>query len=462
MKKLITLFFLFILGIIFLILIFPFGYFKDELLKEVNKNSDFKVAIENINYYLISPGSFELEGLVINESGREVLKIEKIEIDVDMMALINEKLVINKAVIHGLDFKSDLKDVNEKKTKLEKLQKKPKKKKSLNELFFKELKFGEIGFVNLTAEFEKVKFNDLTFLLKNGSLKNFKKIGDSIKTEIILSSKFIQKGEYKLEDLDIKGEISEMTLDLYKIQGLLMGGRFKGEINQSLNFKEAEVKNFLKVHLESFELKNLSEVKALKKYPIIGSLEIGIEGRYNMLGKREGFFFIRGKDLNVKNINIDKLIDTFKDSQKVTAMDALGFYAMGPIGLLYSQGVNLGGALGTMGGESHIRQINFEFLFQDKAISMKDVAVRTKKNLIAIQGRVNLENKKFERLKIGFLDKRYCPELVQKIKGTLEKPEFGVGKSVFKTLVAPVTSLVNSTKELVSGCKRFYKGKVLY
>ncbi len=455
MKK-ILLSFLFLLSILIVAVLFiPFSVFKEDALHKLNQQSNYQFSVKELNYQLINPGSLELLGLVMTDEKGELLKAKKVEVELDLFELFQKVINIEKALIYGLEFKLD-------KKRFEKRgEEKPVESKS-EEIPVQKIQFQKVGILNSNLEFDGVILKDLSLLFTDGNLTNLKQIPESLKTKLQINAESIQKGEYKVEQFEMKGTLAHNTLKIFP-EGLFLGEKFEAELSQNLNFKEEELKNSLKFKLEKFDLQNLSKLEAVKKYPVTGALEMNVEAQYNMTGQYVGDISVQSQGIQIENIDLDELINTFKNSQKVTLGDAVGFYALGPIGLLYSQGVNVGKSIpGAMGGKSSIKQLNIDVKLNNQKLSLEDVAVRTKENLIAARGDINLKNKKFKNLKIGFLNKKYCPELIQKVEGTLDKPEFDLGKSVLKTLAAPVTSLLNSSKELVTGCKRFYSGKVQY
>ena len=85
----------------------------------------------------------------------------------------------------------------------------------------------------------------------------------------------------------------------------------------------------------------------------------------------------------------------------------------------------------------------------------------TKQNRIALKGRINFVNERFDDVTIALIDARGCARVQQKIRGPFRKPV--VEKpSVLMSLAGPALNLLKQARDLFTGgkCKVFYTGSV--
>ena len=91
----------------------------------------------------------------------------------------------------------------------------------------------------------------------------------------------------------------------------------------------------------------------------------------------------------------------------------------------------------------------------------KDVAMATKQNRIALKGRINFVDERFDDVTIALIDARGCARVQQKIRGPFRKPV--VEKpNVLMFLAGPTLNLLKRAKDLFTGGKgeAFYTGLV--
>lgn len=193
---------------------------------------------------------------------------------------------------------------------------------------------------------------------------------------------------------------------------------------------------------------------------------LGLSGHINIEASMLGSNIdarVYGNNLMLKGFRVDDVISNFLDTRSIGLMDAAAFVALGPIGLLYTTGASLGQTLGGFrGGETPLKKVNVAVNLRGDIVSLEDVGVATKNNLVVAQGGANIKEQKFKDLLVSILDDDYCPQLQQAIKGTFQKPEISKTKAFLDTASAPVESLKNSTFQFigVDTCKRSYKGIV--
>ncbi|MHB8910625.1 MAG: hypothetical protein ACYDAA_17265 [Syntrophales bacterium] len=85
----------------------------------------------------------------------------------------------------------------------------------------------------------------------------------------------------------------------------------------------------------------------------------------------------------------------------------------------------------------------------------------TKLNRIALRGKINLVDERFDDVTMALIDARGCARVKQKIHGPLQKPV--VEKpNVLVSFAGPALNLLKQARDLVTGgtCEPFYTGSV--
>ena len=180
----------------------------------------------------------------------------------------------------------------------------------------------------------------------------------------------------------------------------------------------------------------------------------GNEGK-EIMQSINGRILLNGKDLTLYGLDMDKVIERFKRSQKFTLADVGAVVLMGPAGLLVTKGSDFASLVVLNPGEiSEVAELSSDWEFNNGVMNLADVAFTTQENRMAFKGSVDFLTDSVA-IEIALLNELGCSLYSQDIFGTLDSLEFSKVK-VMKSLLAPVTNLVTSEKK----CDVFYNGKV--
>ncbi len=278
---------------------------------------------------------------------------------------------------------------------------------------------------------------------------NFK--AEEIKTDEFLANKVdfnfsIQDGEYVIETKSPK----------------FFGVNSKGKMKYTLKpFIENPSLNIY-CNLSSFNIKEMMYT-FLKDTVFSGdlslSMDISMQGKKwdDMFASMNGEINLAGKNLIFYGVDADKLIEEFQRSQNFNLVDAGGILLAGPVGLVITKGSDFAKILITNPGQSsHITQLVSNWNAKDGLLTLKDVALSTKKNRVAAKGWLNAIK---DSLYISFavVDNNGCSIFTQDVYGDLNKPTLGKVK-VVSTLLAPVTNLYDNIMSV--DCEIFYNGSL--
>ena len=170
---------------------------------------------------------------------------------------------------------------------------------------------------------------------------------------------------------------------------------------------------------------------------------------------------LRGENLTLYGNDLDREFARFESSQNFNLLDAGALLFAGPLGLAVTKGYNFASIFQGSGGSSSIGKLFSDWKVERGIAQAKDVAMATKQNRIALQGRINFVDERFDDVTIALIDARGCARVQQKIRGPFRKPV--VEKpNVLMSLAGPTLNLLKRAKDLFTGgkCEAFYTGSV--
>ena len=175
---------------------------------------------------------------------------------------------------------------------------------------------------------------------------------------------------------------------------------------------------------------------------------------------RAGEASLHGHDLTLEIGDIDKELVHYQSSQGFNLVDVGALFFAGPIGLVVTKGYNFASIFQSAGGSSQVRTLVSEWRIDRGVAQARDVAMATKQNRIALKGRLDFVNGRFEDVTVAWIDAQGCAVAQQKIHGPFGKPE--VEKpNVLISLAGPALTLLRQARSLFGGkCDVFYAGSV--
>ncbi len=174
----------------------------------------------------------------------------------------------------------------------------------------------------------------------------------------------------------------------------------------------------------------------------------------------QGQVSLHGKNLVLNGRNLDQAFDRFESSQTFNLIDVGAFFFAGPVGLAVTKGYNFASILQGPAGRSEIPLVSDWKVERGVALS-QDVAIATTRNRVALQGRLDFVNQRFDDVTVALIDDKGCIRAQQTIRGAFNKPVVE-NPSTLKTLSGPVVKLLKQVGGLFpgGGCEVFYAGSV--
>lgn len=279
-----------------------------------------------------------------------------------------------------------------------------------------------------------------------------------------LACKTVRTNDYAAADLNttVAGQngvfnIEPLTLRLFDGQGT---GRLRADFTQALPRYD------LNYTLTQFRLEALLKTLSPQSVPQ-GAVDLA--ARMTMQGRSvkklkqtlAGEVTMRGTDLVFNGRDLDEAFDHFESSQSFNLVDVGAVFLAGPLGLAVTKGYNFASILHGSEGRSEIRTLVSDWTVERGIARSQDVAIATRRHRVALQGRLDFVNQRFDGVTVALIDAKGCIRAQQTIHGPFRQPV--VEKtSTLKALTGPVVRLFKQVGALFPGgaCEVFYAGSV--
>ncbi len=171
---------------------------------------------------------------------------------------------------------------------------------------------------------------------------------------------------------------------------------------------------------------------------------------------------LRGEDLLLYNIDLDRLLAKIEKSRSFSLIDVGSYFFVGPFGPLLTKGYNFADLAATAkGGQSTVRRLISKWKVKRGVAEAEDVALSTGINRLAVKGSLDFVSGRYENVTVAVIDKKGCATVTQKITGPFAKPQIEK-VNVLTQVVSPVIGLFKKVEKFLSGgkCRAFYSGSV--
>lgn len=241
----------------------------------------------------------------------------------------------------------------------------------------------------------------------------------------------------------------------------------KGEGDASLDMSEVDALYKINLKASNLDFEKFEQAYGLKK--VIGgkgdfaaALTIKAKGNRNLPGSTSGTFSLRGENLVVNTMDIDKILSSYESSQEFNLVDLGAFFIAGPLGNVALKGYHYGDFYNqSRGGKGSITQFISHWEMQDGVAEATDCAFATLHNRVAFKGRLDFVRERYDNVIVALLDDRGCAKFKQSIIGPFRKPQISA-LSAFKSLADPFSDLYRKAKRFVQAgkCDVIYNGSV--
>lgn len=274
----------------------------------------------------------------------------------------------------------------------------------------------------------------------------------------------IRKDDFAVSDLKFSAGGKNGIFDLKPVAMRVFGAQGSGSLQA--DFSGAVPLHHVRFSLSQFHIEEVFKALSPQK---VAEGRMDFSASLSMRGKTvdemrqtmEGQISLRGENLTLNGIDLDQEFSRFESSQNFNLVDVGAFFFAGPFGLVVTKGYNFASIFQGSGGRSEIRTLVSGWKVEHGVAQAQDVAMATNENRIALQGRLDFVNERFEDVTMALIDTKGCPKVRQKIRGTFAKPV--VEKpSILGALTGPALGLLKKGTDLFPGgkCEVFYAGSV--
>jgi AsmA protein len=253
----------------------------------------------------------------------------------------------------------------------------------------------------------------------------------------------VRSHDLTASDLQVRAEAKNGVIDLQPVTMQVFGAPGSGSIHAEFT---GAVPHF-------------SVLYALPQFPIeeffkLLSPQKAAEGRMDFSAKLTmhgmnvkqlwqtlaGQISLRGKNLTLKGIDLDREYARFESSQNFNLVDVGAFFFVGPLGLLVTKGRDFASIFQASEGQSEIPTLVSDWTVESGVAQARDVAMATSENRFALRGGLDFVTGQFDEVTVAPLSTEGCALVEQSVRGAFEEPEVA-GPSVFKALTGPVREL---------------------
>lgn len=280
-----------------------------------------------------------------------------------------------------------------------------------------------------------------------------------------LKCKELEKRDLRIGNISSSLKVDRGAISLTPFTMDVFGAKAEGEAVADESAAEAVYKIDLKIPKLDFE--KLQEAFGKKrvvggKADLEANLTIREKGGRSLMSGMDGTLSLRGDNLVIYTMDIDKVLSSLEASQKFNLVDLGAFFIAGPLGSVVTKGYHYGDVYNqTRGGQGAITRFVSHWKIRHGVADATDCAFATRNHRVALKGRLDLVGERYDNVTVALLDGKGCATFRQNINGPFGSPKVG-SVSAGESLAGPVINLFRSAKSLVQGgkCEVFYNGAV--
>jgi len=333
-----------------------------------------------------------------------------------------------------------------------------------------------------TYNFEPLTIGTLVYFDKKaGEKTELKEINLAIKNRLVvdtswviikniaftgnLDCKEVRRKDLKIDNVKSPIKAEKGVIYLMSLTMDIFGAKAEGDATADKSEVDAVYKINLKVPKLDFE--KLQESFGTKKViggkgDLYASLTMKEKGSRNLMSSMDGTFSLRGDNLVIYTMDLDKVLSSFETSQKFNLVDLGAFFIAGPLSTVAIKGYRYGDVYNqTRGGRGAITQFISHWKIKAGVADATDCALATHHNRVALKGKLDLVSERYDNVIVALLDDKGCAKFKQGISGSFGSPQVGA-VSVVESLAGPIFNLYRKAKRFVQGgkCEVFYNGSV--
>jgi len=274
----------------------------------------------------------------------------------------------------------------------------------------------------------------------------------------------IRKNDFTVSALKLSADGKNGIIDLMPVTMRIFGAQGSGSIKADFSRAVPHYRvsySVPQLQIEDFFDALLRQKIAEGTINIVMNLSMHGTTQNEFMQTAHGQMLLRGKNLKLNGSDLDREVSRFESSQNFNLMDVGALFFAGPLGLVVTKGLNFASIYEGSTGSSKIQTFVADWKIERGVAQARDVAMATDKNRIALTGRLDFVNGRFDDVTVALIDAKGCATVRQKVRGTFQKPVME-NPSVLRSLTGPALNLLKNGRDLFPGgvCKVFYAGSV--
>ncbi len=474
-----------IVTLVAIVMTFNLNKYKPQIEKKVYEATGKELKIQGKIGLSLSPFGISAKDIVIKNpkgfSSQDMLKLGKVAISLQLAPLLNKQIKINyvKLININLLVEKSKKGILNLALKKKQISSKPAKKEiSDSSGTLPMVNVGKVLLENVNIIYKdhqtntKANVNGLNLSINNIALSGDKDILKALSLKGLLTINNIKYDRYLLKNISANFKFKDKIATIDPMKLTTFNSTAIGKLIYNMQNKTPKI--YIQEHIGKFDLAEISkEFIKSKKISLNGYVKADV--KLAMTGQTpkqitkslSGKIYVVGDNFGVKGIDLNKILSAYDKTKSLNVKDVGAFMLAGPVGLALTKGADAGSAVAGIGsGETTaIKKMVINTPIQKGILILKDVALSTGKYRLAIKGKLNLYNKRFIHVAVGFLNKKGCAKISQTVSGSFSKPKVNTSKLAVSAVTGMVTSLFGQFKGLAGGkkktkCKVFYNGSV--
>jgi uncharacterized protein involved in outer membrane biogenesis len=317
---------------------------------------------------------------------------------------------------------------------------------------------------------EKTELKEINLSIKDFSIVNTP--GETIKNVSFtgnMDCKEVRKKDLKIGNVK-SSIIAEKGVFYLKPLTMDIFGS-KGEGDATLDKSETDTLYTINVKISKLDFEKFEHSFGIKKViggkgDLVAAMTVKENGGHKLVSSLDGTFSLRGDNLVIYIMDLDKVLSKYETSQEFNLVDLGAFFIAGPLSTLainlaikgyrywniYDQ---------TTSGQGAITHFNSHWKIKSGVADATDCALATHHNRVALKGKLDLVSERYDNVIVALLDDKGCAKFKQSISGPFRKPQIS-SLSVAESLAGPFSHLYSKAKRFVKGgkCEVIYDGSV--
>ncbi|MBF0557376.1 MAG: AsmA family protein [Nitrospirae bacterium] len=454
-----------VLAVFVFALTFDINAYRPRIETAASRATGLEVRIRGKMRLSFFPFGVSARDLHVANKEREIISVENLNLGMELMPLLNKQLKVtsceldNPAVTIVKDDKG--------RYNFEGTEKKSSEGKTGAAFSLKELKLTKGAIVYLDQKTgEKTELTEINLLAKDISATDTSGAGiKGISFNGNLFCKEIRKKDLRIENVKSAVKAEKGVISLTSLTMDIFGAKAEGDATVDRSEPDAVYKIKLKISKLDFEklVGAFGTKKVLGgKGDLYASLTMKEKGRRNLISGMDGSFSLQGDNLVIYTMDLDKALSSFETSQKFNLVDLGAFFIAGPLSTAALKGYRYGDVYNqTRGGQGVITKFVSHWKVRAGVAEASDCAFTTRHNRVALRGKLNLVNERYDNVIVALLNDKGCAKFKQSISGPFSSPKVGA-VSAAESLAGPILDLFRKAKRFIQGgkCEVFYNGAV--